>query len=267
MKRATIGFALLHARRAAADPQAHAAALDLGTSPTWAGELRYVRLSSVPGRKIPRRPGMIPARRLREELGALLLHPDVLDVSLGTSAEVRDGYRGLSWNHDPLFEALSLTHGDRPAEDDQADAWVDAVVSYADQVASCAGVIVRMEDSSEVGTECWMGSISRNGVIAHPWPDQAARMKGGNARHMGTRYMRFPRWGTLVSHEHVAVLGGVEFIERAVQPALVRSLSGGVYFQLTATVATAMSDEAMAKQRAFIDLAAPLLPPPISRPG
>jgi hypothetical protein len=77
-----------------------------------------------------------------------------------------------------------------------------------------------------------------------------------------TKYMRFPRWGTLVNRQHVAQLGGVEAIERAVEPALVRQLSGGVYFQLTSSVATAMSEEAMAKQQRFTALAEPLLPPP-----
>lgn len=267
MKPTALGFALLHQRRAASDPVAHAAALELATSPAWAGEMRYVLLSSVPGRKIPRRPGMIRPPRLREELGALLVHPDVLDVGLSTSLEARDGYRSLTWEHDALFETLSRTRGYRPAEDDDhADPWVDAVVHYADQVTACAGVIVRMASRNEVTTECWSGSVRRKDGIAHPWPEQAARMKGLNARYMGTRYMRFPRWGTLVSHDHVAQLGGVDAITTAVQPAVVRPLSGGVYVQLTASIATAMGDEAMAKQRAFIDLAAPLLPPPVTAP-
>jgi hypothetical protein len=76
--------------------------------------------------------------------------------------------------------------------------------------------------------------------------------------------MRFPRWGTLVNHAHVAQLGGVAAIERAVEPAMVRTLAGGVYFQLTASVADAMRDEAMEKQRRFTELAEPLLPPPIA---
>lgn len=268
MKPVALGFVLLHARRPASDPVAHAAALELCTATAWAGEMRYVLLSSVPGRDIPRKPGMIPARRLRGEVGALLVHPDVLDLGLSTSLEARDGYRSLTWEHDAVFETLSRTRGYRPAGDDEhADAWVDAVVHYADQVTACAGVIVRMADRFQVGTECSRGSISRKDGVAHPWPEQAARMKGLNARYMGTRYMRFPRWGTLVSHEHVAQLGGVEAISAAIEPAVVRPLSGGVYFQLTASIATAMSDDAMAKQRAFIELAAPLLPPPMAPRG
>lgn len=76
--------------------------------------------------------------------------------------------------------------------------------------------------------------------------------------------MRFPRWGTVVNHAHVAQLGGVAAIERAVEPAMVRTLTGGVYFQLTASVADAMGAEAMEKQRRFTELAEPLLPPPIA---
>jgi hypothetical protein len=78
---------------------------------------------------------------------------------------------------------------------------------------------------------------------------------------MGTRYMRFPRWGTLVGHAHLAALGGRAAIEAAVEPAKVVELSGGLYVQLTESIATAGSPEALAKQDAFRALATPLLPP------
>jgi hypothetical protein len=68
------------------------------------------------------------------------------------------------------------------------------------------------------------------------------------------------RWpsGRVSARRYVAA------IERAVEPAMVRTLPGGVYFQLTASVADAMGDEAMEKQRRFTELAEPLLPPPIA---
>jgi hypothetical protein len=121
-----------------------------------------------------------------------------------------------------------------------------------------------METLSEISSECSEGGVLRYGNLLHPFPEQYERMRGANRKHIGTRYMRFPRWGTLVSHAHVAELGGIDAIVGSVNPAMVRPLSGGVYFQLTDSVATAGSDEAAAKQQAFTEVAAKLLPPPIA---
>ncbi len=124
-------------------------------------------------------------------------------------------------------------------------------------------MIAVMSSSNEITTECSETEISQDGVLAHPFPEESARLHAfANRELLGTKYMRFPRWGTLVNNVHVAQLGGAAEIERAVEPAIVRPLSGGVYFQLTSMVAAAMSDEAIEKQRRFTELAAPLLPPP-----
>lgn len=268
MRRRTLGFAVLHARTPWDDEATRAAALTLLTASSWEGGLRYFMSVAMPGQPLSRPPGMIPAKRLREEIGRALANPDIASVSLQTARESRDDSRDVSWERLPLTGGdLVLTHGARPADGGAADEWVADVLTYCDDAGGSAGVATMMADPLEAGTECWHGSFSRKDGIAHPWPEQAARMKGVNAPYMGTRYMRFPRWGTLVSHDHVAQLGGVEAISRAIEPAVMRSLSGGVYFQLTGSVTTAMGDEAMAKQRAFIELAAPLLPPPVMPPG
>jgi hypothetical protein len=119
-------------------------------------------------------------------------------------------------------------------------------------------------DRRSVFAEATGTAIWHNDVFSYPFPEEFERMRGENARLIGTRYMRFPRWGTLVSHAHVAELGGIDAVTGSVNPAVVRPLSGGVYFQLTDSVATAGSDEAAAKQQAFTEVGAKLLPPPIA---
>jgi hypothetical protein len=267
VKEPTLGFAVLHARRCGTDTAAHEAALALFMSTTWSGPMRYMSALAVPGRGLARRPRMISAKQVTHEVGLALRDPDLLKVTLRTGREVGDGYRRITWENGMPSDPLALTYGDRPLSDLAADAWVTDVVTYADAVSASAGVVTVMAERDEITSECSTGVIGRGDGIAHPWPEQVARMKGDNARYIGTRYMRFPRWGTLVSHDHVAALGGVDVIAKAVEPAVVRPLSGGVYFQLTAWVATAMGDEAMAKQRAFTELAAPLTPPPLTPPG
>ena len=80
---------------------------------------------------------------------------------------------------------------------------------------------------------------------------------------LGTKYVRFPRWGTLYGRAHVEALVGVGKIVDTVKPAVVRELPAALYVQLTDSVATATGAEAAAKQRAFTELVAPLLPPPL----
>ncbi len=256
-----LGFAAHHRETAWTDSTIRAAALDLAANGGWFGELRYLSLLSTPGERIPRSPGMVPAKRMREELDTWLQDPVVATVTLATARDTRDDSERLWFERLAWGPALPLTHGVR-ASTDASDAWLARVLGYFDASGSTAGVIVAMADRREAISECSSGTISPNGRLAHPWPEQVMRMKGENASHLGTRYMRFPRWGTLVSHAHVAALGGLDALVAAIRPARTQSLSGGVFIQLTESPTTAMGDEALAKQRAFIELAAPLLPPP-----
>ncbi|MEZ4402580.1 MAG: hypothetical protein R3B06_21330 [Kofleriaceae bacterium] len=223
--------------------------------------MRYFLSTATPGHKLWRRPGMIPAKALREVADQALQAEAVDSFTTMTSRETRPDSRHLDFERRVAHTEFGMTHGGRPLRDD-AQSWVDEVVTFFDRVGGGTGVIVAMGAREEVVSECSGCTISNNGQVQHPYPKQLARMRGLNSEHMGTRYMRFPRWGTLVSHEHVAQLGGVGAICAAVAPAVVRELSGGVYFQLTDSLATARSEEFVTKRKLFTDFAAPLLPPP-----
>src|SRR5262249_55731268 len=141
--------------------------------------------------------------------------------------------------------------------------WVSEMLDLAAGVAAIHGVVPVM-DADAVASEISLVGRSRDGVLQHPMPAEFERMSSGRNRPLiGTRYVRFPRWGTIYSHEHVEALGGRAKIDAAVKPALVRDLGAAWYFQLTEGLDTAMSAEALDKQRIFTDVAAPLLPPPI----
>ena len=268
MSDATVGFSCLHLRRAATDGPLREVAGDLLVSPAWGATPRYFASIATPGHKLWRRPGMIPAKSLREVVDAALTSESVSSLSMCSARENGPGFRSVTFARDALRGPFSMTDGSRPwaPADPEVDAWVEAVVTFLDRADAGTGVVTVMNDPSEIMSECTECGVLRNGVLAHPFPEQRERMRESR-KHMGTRYMRFPRWGTLVSHDHVSQLGGTEAIAKTVEPAIVRPLSGGVYFQLTKSVATAMSGESAAKQRVFTDLAAPLLPPPIVPPS
>jgi len=258
-----IGFSALHTRRLVSDAAARDAALTLLVSPAWGAQLRYFLSTATPGLRLWRKPGMIPAKTLREVVDAALASEAVSSLLMSAARESAPDSRGMVFSrYASGNNHFSMTYGYRPLAGDDAASWLEAVLTLIDRVGASTGVVVAMAMRQEVVSECGESRILRNGEVMHPYPKQLDRMRGLNGEYMGTRYMRFPRWGTLISHDHVAQLGGVGAITAAVGPALVRELSGGVYFQLTDSLATARSEDAVIKRKAFTDLAAPLLPPP-----
>ena len=262
MTELALGFAVLHDRRLADDAGARASALALITSPSWDGAPRYFRSTTTPGHEPWRLPGMVPAKTLPEVVESAFQHESVSRFGLTTASDTRPDSRGLKFiRHAQHSDRFSLTYGERPATGAGTDAWLEAVLTFVDQLGGSTGVVVALWASDEIVSECSETTISNNGQVQHPYPKQLARMQA-HREHMGTRYLRFPRWGTLISHDHVAQLGGVGAITAAVAPAVVRELSGGVYFQLTDSLATARGEEAVTKRKLFTDFVAPLLPPP-----
>ena len=191
----------------------------------------------------------------------MLQHPANRMIGIATNSYDDETSGGLDMVRADEWTPIAQTYGHCAAQiADPASAWVDAVVDFLDKVSAVSAVIVKM-DAMHVSTEVTGCGMTYHGVFQHPAPDEFHRMgHPDNVAHIGTRYVRFPRWGTLMSHDHVAQLGGAATIIAAVRPAVVRELSGGVYFQLTASIDDARSDEAAAKQRGFVELAAPLLP-------
>jgi hypothetical protein len=264
-----VGFSVLHERRFASDAAARVAALRLIESPSWGTPVRYFLSTANPGHALWRKPGMVALAKLGETADAALQSEVVSHLTLASASYVDVGYRSINFSRDARSEPFAITHGERPlVEQDPgkvgAEEWISDVVDFFDAVSCGTGGIAVMRSSREISSECSEASFVHEGVLAHPFPAEHARTRMPNREQLGTKYMRFPRWGTLVNHAHVAQLGGIAVIERAVEPAMVRTLTGGVYFQLTASVADAMGDEAMEKQRRFTELAEPLLPPPIA---
>ncbi|MCE9576957.1 MAG: hypothetical protein K8W52_27675 [Deltaproteobacteria bacterium] len=185
-------------------------------------------------------------------------------MTLATTREPEVGYATLSAETRPrLGYAYTRVYGRQALDLDRAaegDAWVAAMLEVARALGAQSGVVPVMPDLS-ASTETSGIMVSLEGVSPqHPDPSQFYRMRKVD-RDLGTKYARFPRWGTLYSAAHVEALGGVKRIEQAVRPARVETVGTATYFQLTESVAMATSDEALAKQAAFTKLAVPILPP------
>lgn len=233
--------------------------------PGWGEPLRYFSSIAVPGKRIPRRAGMLRPASLEEVLTGALLHEDVLVISMSTSERNTDTFATCYFDTQRIpWRSHLLAYGRRPAGTNTVtrELWLSHFIDLADRSAGTTGVVFAAQNAEDAARE--------SDVLSGRAPPDSPTLYTPQWRRMlkhreavGTRYVRFPRWGTLYSHEHVTALGGTPRITAAVQPAVVRELSGGVYFQMTDSLDTALSEESIAKQRAFEEVAAPLLPPPI----
>jgi hypothetical protein len=216
------------------------------------------------GRKWQREPGVLKRDIRRAALEEALTHDDVAVVTMSTSGRDSRDYATCWFDTQRDAWRVSLfASGYRPeGVPSTRERWISAVIAFADQAAAPMGVMYVTSNTQDATRESDILASSGPGAESHPMCAQWTRMSA-HRDHIGERYVRFPRWGTLYSHVHVAELGGTAAIVAAIQPAIVRELSGGVYFQLTDSTDTALSDESLAKQRAFAEIAEPLLPPPI----
>jgi len=259
-----VGFCSTHPRSLADDPSSLQAYVELLVSPTWPRQPQ--RLTLVQGPRV-RPSGPLSKAELAPVVAEMLLHPNVDQV--GLDAYMSDAKRtlGIAVATRTYGPDLASAFGHHPIPDDPAtiEPWIEHLAAFFERTRTPQAVIFSFPLDACLMEASFVGAF-REGVMQHPWPEQFERMRRAKRDGtLGTTYVRYPRWGTLYSHAHVAALGGVAAIEHAVEPAVIRELSGGVYVQLTASVATATSPEAYTKQTAFTELAAPLLPPPLER--
>ncbi|MCW5808168.1 MAG: hypothetical protein KIT31_37810 [Deltaproteobacteria bacterium] len=229
----------------------------------WDLPLRYFSSVARAGEKLVRGPGMLRPKVLAGELTVLLRSEQTRVVTMSTSARNDTNYAACSFVvHTEPWAPRLHARGTRPLGAEPTwNRWLDAVLAFADGVRASMGVVCVMDESSARELQILTGYSP--GDAAHPRYPQWARM-AAHQEEVGVRYVRFPRWGTLYSHRHVAAIGGVATIREMVEPAVVRELSAGVYFQVTDSIASARLPESVEKQRAFEALVEPLLPPVVA---
>lgn len=244
-------------------PETVEAYVEVFLAEVWMKPLRQLISQAVGGRPHPRRAGLVPTAERAAVLRELLIHPDLWEVSL-THRDKTTGHHasfdvGTRIRHQPHIRV----YGHQTIDNDlaRADAWVRVMLTLAEKIGVHHGVVPVMNPSAVSSEGSFVGH-SHNGVSTHPFPDEFARIQDVE-RELGTKYVRFPRWGTLYPRAQVEALGGVGKIVDTVKPAVVREMPAALYVQLTDSVATATGAEAAAKQRAFTELVAPLLPPPL----
>jgi hypothetical protein len=241
------------------------ACLKAFSSSAWNRPLRYLSLKRNPERPRPRRGGVIPAAERVAVAREMLVHPDIYSVEFATSPLMLKAYGVLEVETqppvgDPDMRCMGMQWVG--ADLDRQDSWVCAMLEFAASVDVVQGVFPIMNGTA-THSEVSFVSFKVDGQLRHPFPGEFRRMLKAQYE-LGTKYVRFPRWGTIYPHAHVEKLGGVERIREVVRPAVIRELGpNAVYVQLTESVATSLTEEALEKQRVFTELAAPVLPPPI----
>ena len=241
----------------------------LAFDPRWPWVPGRLRLWWVPGMQSdrPRK-----QRATKESLRGALTATDVDQVGVIRHRNERDnhswlyvhtGHRIIPGTARYPFEVRAFCRAEWLPEGASIKEWLSVLHALVEAVGAVHGVVV-IEDEDVIHDEVWLIVTIRDDVRVNPRWKEIDRISGsGPARHgLGERFVRHPRWGTYLRPEHVAAIGGRERIAEVVQPAELREVGELLYVQLTASPETATSPDALAKQRAFTELVAPILVPP-----
>lgn len=152
------------------------------------------------------------------------------------AAQLRPGVPPRSWRYD-----LVAAFGGESLRQLGAAHVIDLLVTFAEGVQAKAGVIHWAETSSYAAG---LAMGAGGGLTAA----QEARV--ADCRYFRThwgRIIRGPAWGTFLSAQHVATLGGIEALKAHSGCARVETLpSGGAFLQLTPIDAPLIEDHAEA---------------------
>src|SRR5262245_46999699 len=253
----------------AADAIDRARAAGLACDARWPWKLPLLRVRPVPGPDAPRPVKKRLGKRARDEVAEALADPATQSVGLGASTSERDnnGWIYIDTGHDRASDgrypfnlrAMCRAPEDRP---EAMAAWLEVAHELSGALGLVHGTIAAASDEAILRCEVWAQHESRDGRDVHPNPGLLSSL--ANRRHgIGDAWIRPPRWGTYLRPEHVAALGGRDRIVDVVKPPVVREIGELLYVQLSEHPRDALAEPARAKQRAFEDLAAPLVVPPL----
>ena len=240
---------------------------DLFVDRRWPWVPDQLRLGRVPGMR-SERPSK--ARGGRANVRAALAAADVAEVGAICHQRERDNHAWLSLHTGRHrvpgaaypFELRAFCRAEDLPEGTTIDAWIPVLHGLSEAVGAVHGVVVADEEAI-VHDEIALIVTTNDGTHVNPRWAEVDRISGsGAARHgLGAQFIRHPRWGTYLRPEHVAAIGGREQIEAVVQPAAMREVGRLLYVQVTASSETALSQESVARQRAFAELASKILVP------
>jgi hypothetical protein len=199
-------------------------------------------------------------KNAREELIGALSTPEigVLELHAAARDDLDDAWLDMMTGREPLlerrkFSVLALCRLEGMPPECPIEGWIEVMHDLVAAVGAVHGILV-CEEEEHIVQELYLGLIVRNGVPSYARWREIDRCAGA---WIGSRHVRFPRWGTYLRREHVEVVGGRARIAEVVKPAAMRSVGELLFVQLTES--PAIHDEV--KQAAFTELLAPLLPP------
>lgn len=258
-------------RRSLREPAAAVRLAALLTDERWPWQPCLVRPTQVPGRELYAWPsGRLRGTVLRERIVDLALSDRVIAVYLQTSRQDRLNHAlvHVHTGHEWAFEkdqafplrAAAICRLDGMPRGKTIDGWLEVMHELAQLVEAANGVIWAGHDerpmlSLQFGT----GSHRPDKPVDHPY-NEGWRVTRARAT-LGSQWVRPPQWGTYLSAQHVAAIGGLERLRAAVDPPIVRDLGGRFYVQLSAASEDAVGPEAERRRRALTELLAPITVP------
>ncbi len=268
----SLGFWCIY-RRCLRPPELAARLAAILTDERWPWQPSLVRPGQAPNRELyPWPKGKVRGSALRATIEDLAASDRVTRVNLSLSrkehlnhawvyVETGDEW-ALSRDHEFPLLAAAICRLDGMPKGKTIDGWLEAMHQLVQLVEAPHGVIWAAANEAPISAyQFGVGSYYPDKPADHPHNEtpRIVRVR----KTLGSQWVRPPQWGTYLSAQHVAAIGGLERLRAAVDPPIVRDLGGRFYVQLSAAGEDAVGPEAERRRRALTELLAPITVPMI----
>ncbi|MCW5805488.1 MAG: hypothetical protein KIT31_24170 [Deltaproteobacteria bacterium] len=266
-----LGLQCTHAGGLAASPERLARLAELITDARWHYTFKLINVGYIStSPRVPKFAGVIPRAKLQSAVLEALSSASASHVYVGCS-------RMEVGNHASIQVELGrdiLQPGDaqhargRWRVPDVADveaaaaSWVELAHAMVETMGAMHGVIITATDAYVMDAEISLVNTSIDGQPMHPRQAEITSYQVGRDT-LGVKYIRRPRWGTYLKPAHVEAVGGRDKLLAVVKPPVVREVGELLYVQLSERIADATAPDTRTRYRAFCDLVAPIVMPPV----
>ena len=239
------------------------------TDPRWPWQPQLLHASSIPGGpNTPQVKGKIRTAEIGAAIRTALAATSTSRIELSCSrlfpsdraSIVIDSGRFSPGAERVPFEIRAQIHVDELPAGMSAAPWIALCHDLVCAVRGVHAVIPVTQNRHALNDELYLSTTVVNGRLQHPDAMEIKRISK-HRTHLGTTYVRPPRWGTYLSPEAVAAAGGRERIAEVVQPAVIADVGPLLYVQLSAAIDDALSAVTLAKQQELAKLLAPVMIP------
>ena len=158
------------------------------------------------------------------------------------------------------FEIRSQVHVHELPDAPSGASWIALCHDLVRAVRGVHAVIPVTRSRYAMNDELYLSTTTVNGRLQHPDAMEIQRINK-HRTHLGTKYLRPPRWGNYLGPDAVAAAGGRDRIAAVVKPAVLAEVGPLLYVQLSAGFEDALAPATEVKRQELGTLLAPVMIP------